>query len=402
MSEKTRGVGAETTETRRIGSTFVPVDNTDPQPPETDNDQDRAFDEFLSLSDQERSGINVWVYAMPTNERGETINGAKLEWLMTEPIDKYSQDELFRLIQTKWMREGEPFLWVRLMVRRARGAGVMKNMLFKLRALPKETTPARNGGDVPTILEAMSKMLQEQQARQDAFIARLAAPAAQPADPMAMMRGTIELLTPLLAIAAGGGRAAPVDPFAQMKGVADAMRSLNDLRSDLGGGGGEGSDSGMAGILKAMAPMAAPALQLLANMTTKPGNAGAAHVAPIPMQGAPPAAPPPQISQPEPDAMPEIKQRNPTRDELKSLGEKLDKVAQLMGRADTTTCANVLLDDVPEEIDQWLFDQLSATDWLGKLEMVAPAVKGKERFFSDIRDEILRIYQSDTAPPPAA
>jgi len=340
------------------------------------------------LSDQERSGINVRVYQVPHDERGQAINNSKLLWMMCEPIDKYTKDELFRVIQRGFFKEGQQLMWVRLMIYKEGENRIRRNLLFPILAAPKAAPneTETNRSQVADILAMVAKMNAEAAQRQDAFFQRLAEArsVAPPVDPMAMMRDTVAILAPLL----GMGRAAvAVDPMAQLGGMISTMRQVKQLGDELGGkdaGGGEGG-GGVVDVIKALVPLAQPAMEIAASMARRSGPAPAvaapapAVAAPAPAVAAPaPAAPAPQ---PEPPPM-----------DIMKLRDLLGRAADLEGQAEVQTVAEQILKEIPESEDDEVYRRLSAANWFDQLQILQPKVAGKQAFFTQIREYILKQF----------
>lgn len=395
MSKGNAGRTAETTETRQLGSTFIPLDETIPA---SDDDQEAAFAEFAALSDQERSGINVRVYEVPHDERGQAVNNSKLIWLMCEPIDKYTKDELCKVIQRGFFDENQKIMWVRLMIYKEGERGIRRNLLFPLRAAPKAPpAEAESRGQVAEILAMVARMNAEAAQRQETFFQRLAEArtVAAPVDPMAMMRDTVAILTPLLGL---GRAAATADPMVALGGMISTMRQVKQLGDDLAGKGGNGEGEGSGGVadvIKALVPLAKPALEIAASMARRGAPVPAVAAAPEPMPAvAAPVAPPARAPQPE---QPPVHIQ-----EILKLQDLIGRAADLEGKAEANTVAEQILKEIPESMDDEVYQRLSDANWFQGLQALQPKVAGKEAFFTQVREHILKQFMPLDETPPKA
>jgi hypothetical protein len=391
VAKGSAAAAAETTETRRIGTTYVVDGNGESTAAAPDDDQEAAYSEFASLSDQERSGINVRVYQVPHDERGQAMQHAKLIWLMCEPIDKYTKDELCRVIQRGFFEPDQKLMWVRLMIYKEGERGIRRNLLFPLHAAPKAQAAEaeQSRSQVADILAMVARMNAEAAQRQETFFQRLAESRAAPPpppDPMGMMRDTVALLTPLL-VAATGGRAAAADPMAQLGGMITTMRQVKSLGDELSGkGGGEpGEGGGVVDVIKALVPLAQPALEIAAGLARnrQPAAPQPAPVAPPPPAIAAAPAPAP-AAQPEPQSV-DIQQ-------ILKLKELLGRAADLDGKADPATVAAQILAEIPESMDDEVYARLSDANWFQGLQALEPKVAGKQAYFTQIREYILKQF----------
>ena len=233
------------------------------------DDTESAFNDFReSFHSGDEPGV-VRAWELMIDDRGNVGTTKMQTKLGSWPIDAYRLDELCQLIVDQYMTPDQTRMAVRLVGTDPKKSGYVFNKIMMLKRAHKKESSSNGAESTSSIM----KMMQEMNERNMQLITRLQAPKEEK-DPMmeiqkmmvfaqsmnAPMLTMLQSLLPALA-----GRPAPAagaDPFANMTGLLDVAERLADMR---GGGneGGGGDDNSFAGILRAIAPLAKPALEAL-------------------------------------------------------------------------------------------------------------------------------------------
>lgn len=381
---------------------------------ESDPDQERAYYDFQASAAQEGGGYSLWVYQVPTDAEGNALAG-KLERLFSAPIDRYKLDEILDRVATEYMEPADRRWLVRIHIRKDGESQIKRNMLFVVRRNLKQS----NVDSDNNILSAVSKMLNEQSARQQSLLLQVAdsrRSAAPAADPMqgaiAMMTAMAGMMGPLLAAVSGRPAAPATDPLAMITGMASAMRTLKGLGDDLNGGGGGGeSESGTVGLIKALSPMGAALMNMIA--ATKAGSVspqlGPVPATPAQLQPAPQIPSPPPAAVPVPDNVlpfPATPGEPPTDAQLiMHLKTVLAGLAEVAGPAtDAKAAADHVMSLMPddERVDSMIFERLNSPMWWQGLVMLEPKIAPHKEWFGTLRDAILAGFEGEAEPPASA
>ena len=266
--------------------------------PGVDNDIEDSFDDWREgLKNTSQSGT-VRAYRIPVDDNLVPNGSAKNQILLGSwPVDQYSMEELCQKLKREFMQPHERFMGLRLIGTMSGERGIRFNKLVTVQRPNEEAAPRASGGESVT---EMLRAISENNARMMAvFENRLS----QPAQPPPAQNETITMVATLMG--AMGQFMQAVKPatstggMGSLKEMVEVMTMLNDMRGDSGGGG---DDNGLAGIVKALAPMAGPVFQLAANAQT--ANIEAARRAPqrraLPAPAVAPASGPAPAARPAP------------------------------------------------------------------------------------------------------
>jgi hypothetical protein len=195
-----------------------------------------------------------------------------------------------------------------------------------------------------------------------------------------------------------------------------AMEKIQNVATNLLPQSSGDSDSPLSTV-KALSPFAA----LLAQMMKKNESAPAAPQPALPNPNVAPAvvasqAEPPTPAKngavssqvaPQPVAAPVAIDAEETKrsEMLANLREQLGMLAQIApSKPDAKEVVANLLPMLPQEMDDMIYDTLSADNWFTRLCFIQPAIKPYEEWFTSVRNEILASFTEidPNAPAPSA
>jgi hypothetical protein len=258
------------------------------------DDTEAAFNGFRESFNTGEEPGTVRAWELMIDERGNIGTTKTQTKLGAWPVDAYTLDELCKMLIDQYMTPDQYRMAVRLVGTDPRKSGYSFNKIIMLkRAIKKESSS--NGSESTA---SIMKMMQEMNERNMAMIARLQAPEAKP-DTMAeinkMMAFAQSMNAPMMTmlqslLPALVGRPAPAasDPFTGIAGIFDVAERLSDLR----GGGGEsgGDNNSVASIIRAIAPLAKPALEALPAIASMQAANRPPALAPAPARAGPPGS----------------------------------------------------------------------------------------------------------------
>lgn len=383
------------------------------------DDAEAAFDEFrTSFHTGDEPGV-VRAWELTIDERGNVGTTRMQTRLGSWPIDAYKFDELCQMIVDQYMTLDQSRMAVRLVGTRKEQTGYIFNKIVMLkRALKKESS------STPTDSTAsLMKALQEMNERNLAMFTRLQAPAEKP-DTMAEiqkmmafaqamnapMMGMLQSLLPALV-----GRPAPTpgaDPFSSLGGLLDVAERLSDMRG--GGGGGSDTDDSWSGILRAITPLAKPALEALPAIAAlaqrapvlipAPARVGAGGAAPGTIlsagQGAPP---PPTASTLQPTDIP-----SGDAAMLAQLKPQIDSLVTMASQgSDAQGAADLIFDQVfldprlPDELYEKLASFIDSDQFVTYVTILNPAAKPHAAWFNAFKTQIVVRLTTEDVPEAA-
>jgi hypothetical protein len=389
-------------------ATLIPLDRIY----NPDEDAESAFNDFReSFSTGDDPG-QVRAWELTIDERGNVGTTRMQTRLGSWPIDAYKFDELCQLIVDQYMTPEQQRMAVRLCGTKKDHTGFLFNKIVMLKRALKKETSRETSNDTASLM----KMMQEMNERNMAMFQRMQAPPVEKQDAMAEiqkmlafaqamnapMMGMLQSLLPALA-----GRPAPQgsssDPFGNLGSLLDVAERLSDMK---GGGSGAGSDDdGIVGIIKAITPLAIPALQALpaiAAMAPKAAPRIAAPVAPQPQ--AAPQAQPQAATQPKP--MPSNLQPTdiPSGDTevLAQLKPQIDSLVQMAEQnSDPVGSADLVFDqvflNVPEDVFEKLANFVDNPQFVSYVCLMNAAAKNHVQWFEVFKVQVVkRLTQEDS------
>lgn len=387
------------------------------------DDAESAFNDFReSFQTGDEPGV-VRAWELSIDERGNVGTTKMQTKLGSWPIDAYKLDELCQMIVDQYMTPDQSRMAVRLVGTRKEQSGYVFNKIMLLKRAHKKESSSNGAESTSSIM----KMMQEMNERNMQLITRLQAPKEEK-DPMAelqrMMVFSQSMNAPMMTmlqslLPALAGRPAPAagaDPYANMTGLLDVAERLSEMRGGEGGGGGD--DNSLAGILRAIAPLAKPALEALpaiAAMSAARQPAPARLVAPA--RPAPPGSVPTAQSTPAPTnapkstpapiaATPTIQLTDiPSGDSqmLAQLKPQIDSLVQMAeAGSDPIGSADLIFDQVfldpnlPDEIFEKLAGFVDSPTFVNYVIVMNPGARPHSAWFETFKTQIVKRLVEET------
>jgi hypothetical protein len=377
------------------------------------DDVDEAFDNWRAATAEAHVPGKVTAWQIPMDDRGVPQPTAKNQIRLGEwPIDAYTFNDLCALLIRDFMTP-EKILCVRLLGTKTGTRGLEFNRVVTLRAPNTEKT-ANGAQPGAESLSALMKTIQESNERTLALIKSMQPPPKPETDATVEIARILQLSALInkpmqdlmgMLLPALIGRPVPqaVDPMSTFSGLIDVAGKLADLRGE-GGGGGGGPD--WLEAIKAIAPIAKPAMEALASTR----GALAPQPQPRPAIAAPavqnPTPPPGSVPTPAPApttgpgfTMTDI----PSGDaqvfaQLKPQIDALVKIAQDGG--DPVGSADLLFNEMimplPDDFYDKFGDLFSRENLVSQLAAFHPAVLQHRDFFEKFRKQVdARFDQED-------
>lgn len=379
------------------------------------DDTEAAFNDFREAFKEGEEPGTVRAYELTIDERGNVGTTKMQNRLGAWPIDAYKFDELCGMIIEQFMDIGQTRMAVRLTGTRTDQPGYVFNKIVMLkRPLKKEKT-----GETSDSTASIMKAMQEMNERTMQMFQRLQ-PAVEKKDPMeefqrimafsqamnAPMMTMMQTLLPALA-----GRPTPTagpDGFASLGSLLDVAERLADLRGE---GGGGGDDDSWAGILRAITPLAKPALEALpalaamqaANNPPAPMARVLPPAAPRPtaatptVAGAPPTAPP--AGRPPAPTQPATQLTDLPSGDSAMLAQMKPQIDSLLAMAqqgsDPAGAADLIFDQIfmdprlAEEDFERLADFVDSEKFVSYVTIINPATKEFVAWFTAFKNQIV-------------
>lgn len=364
-----------------------------------DADQQRSYDDFRNDLAGAESGYVVWVFKNPEDKEGNPAHKGKLENMFTAPVDKYSMDEICQIVRDDWMDENDKKWLIRIQVRE--GSTIRLNKLQIVRKAGNAS--ARTQSQMAEMMAEVRRTISEIENRVASRVAAVPTVAPQ-FDMLALMKfmqdsasqnmQTLAVLISALKPTNSGSN----DILTMVKTMGEIKNFAGDLVPSVSDSG----DSAM-GTIKALSPFAV----LLAEVLKKNNgdaprverkalpspNAGPAVSAPDP-HAVTPDAPAPQV--PPAAAPATVLPAQPTEAQANMITElrtQLGALAEIaVNKPDAKEVAATLLPMLPTEMDDMIYDTLSAENWFERLTFIQPAIKPHREWMQQVRDAILESY----------
>jgi hypothetical protein len=356
-----------------------------------DADTEEAINNFRdSLAGAENKGT-LWVYRLPTDERGEVIAAAKPASLFSAPIDRFELEELGARLRSQYMKPGERAVF-RLTVTQRGTQGLRLNRLLILERERVEEAPnARES--MTEILRVIQESNQAAADRTERLLGalhvqRAAAPAT---DPMQQSLAIVAAITGLThSLVRQSPMTAPASSSDPMATMETTMRVMARMRSffDGGGGDGEGDPDGLASILRAAGPIVATIGELARRPAMLPAQAAPARRRGV--RAAPGAAPAVAPATAQQEVEPMIAQLRPQF-------EALTQAARDGG--DPLAVAPLVLEAIPEgsPVEARFVEFLQRPNWFATVVAVYAPAREHAEWFLKLRDAILAEFEADGA-----
>lgn len=399
------------TEQRIIDATYIAAGDHDD--PDTAADFDAFADEMRAT---ESSDAWITVTRIPMDAQGNArANTKHAAHLFQEPLGANTVADVINRIRNDFMVPGEKGMF-RVIGSQKGTRGVKFNKILSIERGKEKTSDAQPAGST---FEQMMRAMQESQRLADERAERMisalttrVSPSSDPIDQMTkMMTAMGAMMGPMMAVMAGRPMTPQPDPTDSLVKLATTMKTLNGMFG--AGGGEEGGGDDILSIVKAIAPMAAPALQLMAEgkrsenlrLARQPRLAPPSKAIPSKVPTAPPkssttaqptsptASPPSQAAQPDQQTtLSEADKMN-----LEEMKANLNTVCDLFdsGRA-PEQIAKLVLAAIPQEKDEEFLALLDDDDYVNNMALLNPRVEQHRDKFEELRKALLAEYEPDT------
>lgn len=384
------------------------------------DDIEGAFDEWRSSFDSGEEVGKLRAFQIPLDERGNVMATAKNQIrLGSWPIDLYDYDSLCAMLIRDFM-PAERVLAVRLVGTQVGQRGVRFNKIVVLRAPKDAPTPGRSGGESVDMAALMRSIQENNERMLSQFRAMQPAPAQR--DSMeemqrmmvfvqALNKPTTDLLMALLPALAGRPTPPSADPFSGLSGILDVAEKLADLR----GGGSADTGSDWLQALRAVVPLAKPALEALpAILANKPPAVVTPRLSaptPTPIPGSNGSAPGSQPTQPasKPAAEPPAGNATdiPSGDAqvFAQLKPQIDTLVQMATEQPdpqaAVAAADFLYDNMistlPDEFYDRLYEVVHSDNFIKNAAIFNPGVSKHEAWFKVFKAQVLKRYDDEEA-----
>ena len=328
------------------------------------DDTEAAFNGFRESFDTAEEPGTVRAWELMIDERGNIGTTRTQTRLGSWPVDAYTLDELCKMLIDQYMTPDQTRMAVRIVGTDPKKSGYVFNKIVMLKRAVKRESSSNGSESTASIM----KSLQEMNERNMAMFQRMQA--TQPEKPdvtteiQKMMAFAQAMNAPMMTmlqslIPALAGRPPPAsggDPFGSFDSLLNVAERISDMR---GGESSSGNDDSIGGIIRALVPLAKPALEALpAIAAMQARNPPPARIAAPPRPSAPgsvpTAAPVPQSApapaQPTAPAGPTLQATDiPSGDAqvLAQLKPQIDSlVAMAQQGSDPTAAADLVFDQV--------------------------------------------------------
>jgi hypothetical protein len=398
-------ISAEEKET----ATLVPLDRI----LSGEDDTESAFNDFRASFDtgEEPGVVRAWELVL--DERGNVGTAKMQNRLGSWPIDAYTFDELCQMLIDQYMTPEQSRMAVRLTGTRKEQTGYVFNKIVMLKRSLKKESSSPKGDNTASIM----KMMQEMNERNMQMFQRMQQPVEKPdasaelqkllAMSAALNNPMMQMLSALLPALAGrpvAPAAAAADPFASVGSLLDVAERLSDMRGGGGGGGGDGDDNSFAGILRAITPLAKPALEALpAIASMQAASRPAPRVIPAPARPLAPVAqvpPPTAPTVPAPTPAPTQSLTDlPTGDSnmLAQLKPQIDSLVEMAAQgSDATGCADLIFDQVfsdpnlPDDLYEKLANFIDSPQFVTYVTLINQTAKAHAAWFEAFKAQIIK------------
>lgn len=387
------------------------------------DDTETAFNEFRdSFHTGDEPGV-VRAWELMIDDRGNVGTTKMQTKLGSWPIDAYRLDELCQMIVDQYMTSDQSRMAVRLVGTDPKKPGYVFNKIMMLKRAHKKESSSNGAESTASIM----KIMQENNERIMSMVQRMQAPKeekdvmgeiqkmmafsqAMNAPMMAMLQSLLPALAGRPAPAAGG------DPFASMTGLLDVAERLSDMRAGGGGDGGGGDDNSLAGILRAIAPLAKPALEALPAIAAMQAARQPAPIR-LPAPARPPAGPSVPTAAPAPQAAP-VPQTPPAAAGptiqltdlpsgdaamLAQLKPQIDSLVQMAeAGSDPTGAADLIFEQVmlDPRLSEEDFDKLASfvdsPTFVNYVIVMSPTARAHSAWFETFKTQIVKRLSEET------
>lgn len=380
-----------------------------------DGDTAEEIASFIDdMNSTEHADAYITVLRIPTDSRGTPLPNSKhAGQLFHELLGRSTVNDVIERIRAQYIRPTETSITVRIIGKRPGERRLLFNRIYTIeRANKNEAKPE---GSVAEMLTLMQANAEAQAQRTENFMREMLAMQAQrpaPADPLDGFVKMMGAMAPVMAALAGRPMAPQSGGASEMLATVKVLKEASNL---FGGGNSDGGDSTMS-VVKSVAEAVGPGLKFLAARAETERMTAAERLRrlPPPAQLPPPkpatvppkAATPPKTAAPKPNPPPKAAPaNNPEGEDVKltELREQIQVAAQLCDEGQTAEAvANLIVDNVEDEQLEELYRRVEPENCVAQLAVLAPtAVRGREKWFGELRLAILAQFEDDPDAVPA-
>jgi hypothetical protein len=383
------------TEDERKTATLIAVDNILSDV----DDTEAAFTGFRASFDSSDEPGTVKAWELQIDERGNVGTTKMQQRLGSWPIDAYTFDQICQLLIDQYMTPDQNRMAVRLVGTRPGKTGYEFNKIVMLKRALKHGSSSETKDSTTRTLAMFARMQPSETKKSSREELQELLTLSQALN--APMMGMLSQLLPALA-----GRPAPAagDPFSGLTGILDVAERLSEFR---GGGETGGDDNSLAGILRALTPLAKPALEALpaiaAMQARQPrpaiqGKTARPNPTAVPTQPAAPSAP--QAPPINPNDIPSGDQQM-----LQQLKPQVDSLVQMAEqKSDPVGTADLVFEQVFASVSdadyEKLADFIDNPQFLNYVKLINPAAGAHIEWFTTFQTQIVKHLNFDETQQP--
>lgn len=381
-----------------------------------DGDTAEEIASFIDdMNSTEHADAYITVLRIPTDSRGTPLPNSKhAGQLFHELLGRSTVNDVIERIRAQYIRPTETSITVRIIGKRPGERRLLFNRIYTIERANK--SEAKPEGSVAEMLALMQANAEAQAQRTENFMREMLAMQNQSRvvaapDPIDQMTKLMTAFAPVMAAVAGR----PLPSGGGPNDLLATVKVLKEVNNMMGGGGGDENSSTMS-VVKSVAEAVGPCLKFLAARAETERMTAAERLRRLP----PPAQlPPPKPAQVPPKAATPLKTaapktnpppkaapaNNPEGEDVKlaELREQIQVAAQLCDEGQSAEAvANLIVDNVEDEQLEELYRRVEPENCVAQLAVLAPtAVRGREKWFAELRLSILAQFEDDPDKVPA-
>lgn len=387
-----------------IEATYIAAGDSDD--PDTAADFDAFADE---MRQSESADAWITVTRVPMDAQGNPrANSRHAAHLFQEPLGANTVADIIERIRNGFMSPGEKGMF-RVIGSQKGVRGIKFNKLLSIERAKEKSDGPQVGNTFEQMMRAMQESQRLADERAERMISALTTRVSSPQDPIdqmaKMMTAMGTMMGPMMAAMAGRPLAPPTSGADEMVKLATTMKTLQGL---FGGGGGDPApdDGSLLSIVKALAPVAGPALQLMTEAKRSENLQRSRQPAQLPAPQKPKPAPNKPVENPSPTPVATETPSTTTEQEqnkmdLAEMKKNLDTVCDLCEAGKSPEqVAKLVLAAVPQEADEDFLALLDNDDYVNNMALLNPRVEPHRAWFEQLRAALLAEYEPDANPTP--
>ncbi len=377
-----------------------------------DGDTAEEIASFIDdMNSTEHADAYITVLRIPTDARGTPLPNSKhAGQLFHELLGRSTVNDVIERIRAQYIRAPETTITVRIIGKRPGERKLLFNRIYTIEK--PNLDAAKPEGGVAEMLRLMQANADAQATRTENFMREmLAMQSAAKVVPAESIVDQLVKLAPILTPLISGllGRP-PVPAGGGASELLATVRTLKEASNLFGGGKGDDEGSTLSTV-KAVAEAVGPGLKFLAaraeteRMTVAermrrlpPPERIVAAPAPASSAKAPPGPRPKPTPKPPNKATP-TNSNNPEGEDmnLKETRERLMTLAQLCDEGQTPKAvAELVVDNCEDDQLEELYRSVEPENAVAQMAVLAPAaIRGREKWFAELRVEIMQQYEDD-------